>query len=97
MEYFRDYIKEIIGFVVICQMITGIFPNKNMGKYIKFIIGLIIIVLLIRPIFDLSDISLESIINDTCEYELPTYENIEKVSIPIIGEMEETVSENQLE
>lgn len=97
MEFFRDYIKEIIGFVVICQMISGIFPNKNMGKYIRFVIGLIIIGLLIRPIFDFSEIYSYEIPDVTFEYELPTNDNIERISIPIIGEMEETDIENQLE
>lgn len=62
MEYLRDYIKEILGFIVISRLIVNVLPDNKNVKYVKLFTGLVLTLLLISPILKLGRIDIEQIL-----------------------------------
>ena len=50
MQYINDYIREIIGFVLVSGFIVNILPDNKNIKYIKLFTGLVITILLLSPV-----------------------------------------------
>lgn len=50
MQYIKDYILEIVGFVLISGFLINILPDGKNTKYIKLFTGLITTILLLSPI-----------------------------------------------
>lgn len=62
MEYLSDYIKEILGFIVISRLIVNVLPDNKNVKYVKLFTGLVLTLLLISPILKLGRIDIEQIL-----------------------------------
>ena len=50
MQYINDYIREIIGFVLVSGFIVNILPDNKNIKYINLFTGLVITILLLSPV-----------------------------------------------
>ncbi|MDE5780554.1 MAG: stage III sporulation protein AF [Lachnospiraceae bacterium] len=62
MEYLSDYIKEILGFIVISRLIVNVLPDNKNVKYVKLFTGLVLTLLLISPILKLGRIDIEQLL-----------------------------------
>lgn len=98
MGFLTDYIKEIIGFVVISGLVVNILPDNKNLKYIKLFTGLVITLLLISPVLKLGNIDIESILMSQAGTEVSTdqikkdideklYEEYTKISEEYISEL----------
>lgn len=62
MEYISDYVKEILGFVVISGLIVNVLPDNKNVKYVKLFTGFVLTLLLISPLLKLGKVDLEQIL-----------------------------------
>lgn len=62
MEYLSDYIKEILGFIVISRLLVNVLPDNRNVKYVKLFTGLVLTLLLISPILKLGRIDIEQLL-----------------------------------
>lgn len=72
MGFLTDYIKEILGFVVISGLIVNILPDNKNLKYIKLFTGLVLTLLLISPVLKLGNVDIESILMSQAGAEVST-------------------------
>lgn len=61
MEYISDYIKEILGFIVISGLIINVLPDNKNVKYIRLFMGLVLTLLLISPLLKLGRVDISRI------------------------------------
>ena len=81
IEYFYDYIKSIILFLVFTSFIQIILPNNKFRSYVNLVFGMILIFIMIKPlniIFDkFNNIEAIAIFNEK-DFVLDNNINIEK-------------------
>lgn len=53
MEFLKEWITNIILFILLATVIDMLLPNSNMQKYTKMVIGLLLITIILSPIFKL--------------------------------------------
>lgn len=53
MEFINEYVKEVIGFILITGIVMNLIPDKSLSKYIRMVIGIILIVLMLNPLFEI--------------------------------------------
>ena len=53
MDFFTEWITNIIIFVLIATVIDLLLPNSSMQKYTKMVMGLLLIVIILSPILKL--------------------------------------------
>jgi stage III sporulation protein AF len=53
MDFIKDWITNIILFVLLATVIDMLLPNSNMQKYTKMVTGLLLIAIILTPIFKL--------------------------------------------
>jgi stage III sporulation protein AF len=53
MEFLREWVTNIILFILLATVIDMLLPNSNMQKYTKVVIGLLLIVIILTPILKL--------------------------------------------
>lgn len=56
MEFLKDWIKNIVYFILFIKLITGLIPNGNMSKYIKLFSGILLMLVLTSPLISLKQI-----------------------------------------
>lgn len=81
INYFYDYIRNIILFLIFTSFIKVVLPNSKYSSYINLIFGMILIFIMIRPINyifnNISSIDSLNIFNNQ-EFEVNTNINVEK-------------------
>jgi stage III sporulation protein AF len=60
LEFIKDWITNIILFVLLATVIDMLLPNSNMQKYTKMVTGLLLIAIILTPIFKLIASDFES-------------------------------------
>ncbi len=53
MEFIKEWVTNIILFVLFAMMIDMLLPNSKFQKYTKMVIGLLLIAIILTPIFKL--------------------------------------------
>ncbi|MBP2240830.1 stage III sporulation protein AF [Cytobacillus eiseniae] len=53
MEFIKEWITNIILFVLLATVIDMLLPNSNLQKYIKMVTGLLLIAIILTPILKL--------------------------------------------
>ncbi|WP_071395718.1 stage III sporulation protein AF [Bacillus tuaregi] len=53
MEFIKEWVTNIILFVLFAMMIDMLLPNSKFQKYTKMVIGLLLIAIILSPIFKL--------------------------------------------
>jgi stage III sporulation protein AF len=53
MEFIKEWVTNIILFVLFATMVDMLLPNSNFQKYAKMVIGLLLIAIILTPIFKL--------------------------------------------
>ena len=81
MEFIKDWITNIILFVLLATVIDMLLPNSNMQKYTKMVTGLLLIAIILTPILKLISNDFEAAL----------------ASVPIINSEGEANMENLVE
>lgn len=71
MEFIKEWVTNIILFILFATMIDMLLPNSKFQKYTKMVIGLLLIAIILTPIFKLVSSDWEE-----------TMENMSKINIP---------------
>jgi stage III sporulation protein AF len=53
MEFIKEWVTNIILFVLFATMVDMLLPNSNFQKYAKMVIGLLLIAIILTPVFKL--------------------------------------------
>ena len=53
MEFIKEWVTNIILFILLATVIDMLLPNSNMQKYTKMVIGLLLITIILSPILKL--------------------------------------------
>ena len=53
MEFIKEWVTNIILFVLFATMIDMLLPNSKFQKYAKMVVGLLLIAIILTPIFNL--------------------------------------------
>jgi stage III sporulation protein AF len=59
MEFIKEWVTNIILFVLFATMIDMLLPNSKFQKYTKMVIGLLLIAIILTPIFKLITMDFE--------------------------------------
>lgn len=62
MEFIKEWITNIILFVLLATVIDMLLPNSNLQKYTKMITGLLLIAVILTPIFKLISNDFEEVL-----------------------------------
>ena len=62
MEFIKEWITNIILFVLLATVIDMLLPNSNLQKYTKMITGLLLIAVILTPVFKLISHDFEEVL-----------------------------------
>lgn len=62
MEYLKDYLREIVIFVIASSFMINLINNNKNIKYIRIFTGLVLTILLISPLLKFKDVNINEII-----------------------------------
>lgn len=62
MEFIKDWILNIIIFLLLAMIIDMLLPASNMRKYVKLVTGLLLISIIITPLFQLLSSDYEQVL-----------------------------------
>ncbi|GIN73536.1 stage III sporulation protein AF [Bacillus sp. J14TS2] len=62
MEFIKDWILNIIIFLLLAMIIDMLLPANNMRKYVKLVTGLLLISIIITPLFQLLSSDYEQVL-----------------------------------
>jgi stage III sporulation protein AF len=79
LEFLKEWITNIILFILLATVIDMLLPNSNMQKYTKMVIGLLLITIILSPIFKL--------ISSDFEGQLARIPSLEKTSDKKMGNL----------
>lgn len=60
MEFVRQWVTQIIIFLLLAVIIDLLIPKTSMKKYVKLVIGLILMLIFLKPVFLLFSIDFQS-------------------------------------
>lgn len=79
MEFIREWITNIILFILLATVLDMLLPNSSMQKYTKMITGLLLIAIILTPVF--------KIISQDFEAAFASIQNFEKTSDKGMGNL----------
>lgn len=79
MEFIREWITNIILFILLATVLDMLLPNSSMQKYTKMITGLLLIAIILTPVF--------KIISQDFEAAFASIHNFEKTSDKGMGNL----------
>jgi stage III sporulation protein AF len=71
MEFLKEWITNIILFILLATVIDMLLPNSNLQKYVKVVIGLLLISIILSPIMKLFSSDFESTLSSLTNYQNP--------------------------
>ncbi|WP_338451668.1 stage III sporulation protein AF [Niallia oryzisoli] len=79
MEFIKEWVTNIILFVLFAMMIDMLLPNSKFQKYTKMVIGLLLIAIILTPIFKLISQDFEATMASIPEWEDTGENNIKNL------------------
>ncbi|MGJ7921312.1 stage III sporulation protein AF [Neobacillus sp. LXY-4] len=79
MDYLKEWITNIILFVLLATVFDMLLPNSNMQKYTKMVTGLLLIAIILTPIFKLISSDFEQVMASIPNWDTKNEENIENL------------------
>jgi stage III sporulation protein AF len=73
MDFLKEWVTNIILFILLATIIDMLLPNSSMQKYTKMVTGLLLIAIILTPIFKLISRDFESTLAN-----IPTFQNPEE-------------------
>lgn len=61
MEYFMNWMLQIIIFILLAMLVDLIIPGNKLKQYVKLVIGLLLVLIIIQPILQLLNMDFHSI------------------------------------
>ncbi|KAB2338474.1 stage III sporulation protein AF [Cytobacillus depressus] len=77
MDFIKEWITNIILFILLATVIDMLLPNSNLQKYTKMVTGLLLIAVILTPIFKLISKDFEEVIATVPAYEGSGEKNLE--------------------
>ncbi len=74
MEFIKEWVTNIILFVLFATVIDMLLPNSKFQKYVKMVVGLLLIAIILTPIFNLLTQDFEDTMKGITNFE-PSSEN----------------------
>ncbi|EKN69873.1 stage III sporulation protein AF [Neobacillus bataviensis LMG 21833] len=79
MEFLKEWVTNIILFILLATVIDMLLPNSSMQKYTKMVTGLLLIAIILTPIFKLISKDFESALGSIPTYQSPGEKNMKNV------------------
>jgi len=64
MQYFVQWISNIIVFILIASLVMMLIPNSSLSKYVKFVASLLLIVMMLQPIFQIFKVNIKDVLGN---------------------------------
>lgn len=77
MDFIKEWITNIILFVLLATVIDMLLPNSNLQKYIKMVTGLLLIAIILTPILKLVSNDFEEVLASIPSIEASGEKNLE--------------------
>ncbi|MED3624429.1 stage III sporulation protein AF [Neobacillus thermocopriae] len=79
MDFLKEWVTNIILFILLATIIDMLLPNSSMQKYTKMVTGLLLIAIILSPIFKLISKDFESAISEIPSYQLSSENNMKNL------------------
>jgi len=79
MEFLREWVTNIILFILLATVIDMLLPNSSMQKYTKMVTGLLLIAIILTPIFKLISKDFESALGSIPSFQAPGEKNMKNL------------------
>lgn len=79
MDFLKEWITNIILFILLATVIDMLLPNSSMQKYTKMVTGLLLITIILTPIFKLISKDFETAIASIPSFQTPGEKNMENL------------------
>lgn len=79
MEFLKEWVTNIILFILLATVIDMLLPNSSMQKYTKMVTGLLLIAIILTPIFKLISKDFESALASIPTYQAPGEKDMKNV------------------
>ncbi|MCL6573637.1 MAG: stage III sporulation protein AF [Bacillus sp. (in: Bacteria)] len=76
MEFLKEWVMNIILFILLATVIDMLLPNSSMQKYTKIVTGLLLIAIILTPIFKLISKDFETALASIPTYQVPGEKNM---------------------
>lgn len=76
MEFLKEWVTNIILFILLATVIDMLLPNTSMQKYTKMVTGLILIAIILTPIFKLISKDFETTLASIPSFQTPGEKNM---------------------
>jgi stage III sporulation protein AF len=77
MEFLKDWITNIILFVLLATVVDMLLPNSNMQKYTRMVTGLLLIAIILSPVLKILSSDFEASLSAITEVDSISEKNIE--------------------
>jgi stage III sporulation protein AF len=64
MQFFVQWISNIIVFILIASLVMMLIPNSSLAKYVKFVASLLLIVMMLQPIFQIFKVNIKDVLGN---------------------------------
>lgn len=79
MDFLKEWVTNIILFILLATIIDMLLPNSSMQKYTKMVTGLLLIAIILSPIFKLISKDFESAIAEIPSYQSSSENNMKNL------------------
>ena len=79
MEFLKEWVTNIILFILLATVIDMLLPNSSMQKYTKMVTGLLLIAIILAPIFKLISKDFESALGSIPSFQAPGEKNMKNL------------------
>lgn len=76
MDFLKEWVTNIILFILLATVIDMLLPNSSMQKYTKMVTGLLLIAIILTPILKLISKDFETTMGSIPSYQAPGEKNI---------------------
>ncbi|MBT2656537.1 stage III sporulation protein AF [Bacillus sp. ISL-18] len=76
MDFLKEWVTNIILFILLATVIDMLLPNSSMQKYTKMVTGLLLIAIILTPILKLISKDFETTMSAIPSYQAPGEKNI---------------------
>jgi stage III sporulation protein AF len=76
MDFLKEWVTNIILFILLATVIDMLLPNSSMQKYTKMVTGLLLIAIILTPILKLISKDFETTMNSIPSYQAPGEKNM---------------------
>jgi stage III sporulation protein AF len=76
MDFLKEWVTNIILFILLATVIDMLLPNSSMQKYTKMVTGLLLIAIILTPIFKLISKDFETTLASIPSFQTPEEKNM---------------------